>query len=422
MSLTAPRGTVDLLPEAAARARYLETVAHQRFALAGYGEIRTPIFEETGLFSRAIGDETDIVAKEMYTFADRKGRSLTLRPEGTAAIARAFVQHKLHANAGPTKLYYIGPMFRYERPQAGRTRQFDQIGAEVLGSAAPGHDVEIAALAFDIFADLGFTNLTVHLNSLGCPNDRAPYYEALTGHFAAREDTLCPECRVRLQRNPMRVLDCKVPSCRPAIDAAPTPFAFICSDCAEHHRQVQALLDAANLPHAHDAHLVRGLDYYTRTVFEIHHTALGARSALCGGGRYDGLVEQLGGPPTPAVGFSIGVVPALLAAEKEGLALPGDAAPVAVVCPLLPDANVPAQRIVTDLRTAGLGADVDWSGRSLKAQLKQAHRCGARFAILLGADELGAGVVQVRDMAASAQVTVPVHGIVTYIQEAEQSA
>ncbi len=415
MPLTAPRGTVDLLPAAAARAQHLETLARQRFAQAGYGEIRTPHFEDTALFSRSIGSDTDIVSKEMYTFADRKGRSLTLRPENTAGVVRAFVEHKLYTDPAPTKLFYVGPMFRYERPQAGRTRQFDQIGAEVLGSAAPGYDVEIAALAYDIFRDLGFTKLTVGLNSLGCAADRPAYYDALRSHFAHHLDELCPECRARLDTNPMRVLDCKVPGCQPLLAAAPTPFDFICADCRTHHDTVIELLAAADLPYTEDRTLVRGLDYYTRTVFEVHHAGLGARSALCGGGRYDGLVEQLGGPPTPAVGFSIGVVPVLLAAEREGLVLPGDAGLDAVICLLTPDARSAAQRMVTALRNAGLVADVDWSGRRLKAQLKSADRRRARFAVLLGEDELAAGAAQVRELDTSTQTPVPLDGVAAHL-------
>lgn len=418
MPFTAPRGTADLLPPAAARVRHLETLARQRFARAGYGEIRTPVFEETALFNRSIGEDTDIVSKEMYTFSDRKGRSLTLRPENTAGVVRAYVEHKLYAEPGPTKLFYMGPMFRYERPQAGRTRQFEQIGAEVLGSPAPGYDAEIAEVAYGIVHDLGFAAVEVRLNSLGCPDDRAPYYAALRAHFSANLDELCPECRTRLDTNPMRVLDCKVPGCQPFIKAAPIPFDFICAECRAHHEVVEALLGAAGLPCVADRTLVRGLDYYTRTVFEIHHTGLGARSALCGGGRYDGLVEQLGGPPTPAVGFSIGVVPMLLAAEQDELPLPGDRPLDAVICLLTDEGRVAAQQMVTALRAAGLAADVDWSGRRLKAQLKQANRRGARFAVLLGPDELAAGSAEVRDLHAGEQTTVALDAVVAHVANA----
>ena len=417
MSLTAPRGTADLLPEAAARAQHLEDVARQRFARAGYGEIRPPLFEDTAVFQRAIGEATDIVGKQMYTFTDRKGRSLTLRPEGTAGIVRAYIQRKLYAEPGPVKLFYVGPMFRYERPQAGRSRQFEQIGVELFGGGAPGHDVDVIGLAFGILADLGFDQLEVRLNSLGCAADRGPYVAQLQAYLEGAADQLCADCRARTAQNPIRVLDCKVESCRPTIQAAPAPFDSNCTTCRDHYDRVLHLLGAAGLPHVTDHSLVRGLDYYTRTVFEIHHARLGARSALCGGGRYDDLVEQLGGPPTPAVGFSIGVEPTLLAAEGDGIPLPACPPLDAVICPLVPDAAATAQRLVDGLRAAGLSADVDWSDRSVKAQLKAANRRKVRYAVIIGTEELAADAVQVRDLAASEQVQVATGDVVTHVQE-----
>ncbi|NQU07881.1 MAG: histidine--tRNA ligase, partial [Candidatus Abyssubacteria bacterium] len=331
-NITAPRGMYDLLPDDIPLWHHLETTARELFRRHGYSEIRTPILEETRLFARGIGESTDIVTKEMYTFADRKGRSFTLRPEGTASIVRAYVEHKLYAQRTLTKLYYLGPMFRYERPQAGRNRQFYQIGAEAIGSSSPLVDLEVIDIAYSFFKKLGFTGLTLTLNSLGCSEDRPRFAEALRKHFGDKAPMLCPDCRERLEKNPLRVLDCKVENCKSLAAGAPTTQQHLCEKCADHLDALRELLQRAGIEHTLDPRLVRGLDYYTRTVFEIHHSALGARSAVCGGGRYDNLVEQIGGPPTPAAGFSLGMEATIIAMEKEGLHTPHEPSPLGFIC------------------------------------------------------------------------------------------
>jgi histidyl-tRNA synthetase len=397
----------DLLPDEIRRWHHLETTARQVFRSHGYSEIRTPLLEETQLFARGIGESTDIVTKEMYTFADRKDRSFTLRPEGTASVVRAYVEHKLHARKPLFKLYYVGPMFRYERPQAGRNRQFYQIGAEAIGSASPIVDFEIIESAHSIFTGLGFENLELLINSLGCSKDRLAYSEVLRGHFADKLPMLCGDCNLRLEKNPLRVLDCKVETCQNLAAGAPTTDQHLCGECEEHFATVCGLLERAGINHKVDSRLVRGLDYYTRTVFEIHSPALGARSAICGGGRYDGLVEQIGGPSTPAAGFSIGMEATLLAMDKENIAAPEESVPDAYICSIGEKASLEAAVLATNLRATGLFVEFDYEGRSLKAQMKQANKIHVRFALIIGDDELASGIARVRDMSTGEETNVP---------------
>jgi len=406
-NISAPRGMYDLLPDDIRRWQHLEATAGALFQNHGYSEIRTPIMEETRLFARGIGESTDIVTKEMYTFADRKGRSFTLRPEGTASIVRAYVEHKLHAQKPFSKLYYVGPMFRYERPQAGRNRQFFQIGAEAIGSASPLVDFEIIEIAHSFFSRLGFDNHTLMLNSLGCSNDRPAFSEALREYFRDKLPMLCADCRERLEKNPLRVLDCKVDTCKKLAAGAPTTSQHLCAECQGHFDVVRELLERAGIKHTLDPRLVRGLDYYTRTVFEIHHTALGARSAICGGGRYDDLVEQIGGPPTPAAGFSIGMEATLLAMAKEKVGAPDEPPLDAFICSIGDKAAVEAALLAARLRNAGLCIELDYEGRSLKAQMKQANKTGARFAVIIGDDELARDSARIREMATGEESTVP---------------
>ena len=406
-NITAPRGMYDILPDEVWQWHHLEATARELFQNHGYSEIRTPILEETQLFARGIGESTDIVTKEMYTFADRKERSFTLRPEGTASIVRAYVEHKLHARRPLSKLYYIGPMFRYERPQAGRNRQFYQIGAEAIGSDSPIIDFEVIELAHSFFLRLGFKNLELGLNSLGCSKDRAAYSSILREYFSDKLSMLCGDCRERLEKNPLRVLDCKVENCQELAAAAPTTRQHLCEKCVDHLDDVCGLLERAGIKHTIDPRLVRGLDYYTRTVFEIHHSALGARSAVCGGGRYDNLVEQIGGPPTPAAGYSIGVEATLLAMEKEGTQAPEEPAPDAYICSIGKEASFEAARLATELRSANLSIALDYEGRSLKAQMKQANKMQARFALILGDEELAAQSARAREMSTGEESTIP---------------
>jgi histidyl-tRNA synthetase len=377
-------------------------------------EIRTPMFEHTDLFQRGVGEDTDVVAKEMYTFTDRGGRSVTLRPEGTAGVVRAYLEHGMHAGAQPAKLGYVSaPMFRYDRPEAGRTRQFHQMGVEVLGAASPMADAEAIAVAHSLIAETGLPESLVRLNSVGDSVCRPAYREKLRAYYAPHLDELCPDCRLRYERNPLRLLDCKEPSCAPLVAGAPSPLDSLCAECAEHFAGVQAFLTAAAVPFAVDASIVRGLDYYTRTVFEVVHPTLGA---LCGGGRYDGLVEELGGPATPAVGFALGVERLLLAAREAGVDGGAEAGPdVFLVC-ASEELRPEAFRMVTAWRAAGLAAETDLVGRSFRAQMRHADRLRARFAGVLGADEQARGTVALRDMASGAQEEVAAGEAAAWLQ------
>jgi histidyl-tRNA synthetase len=397
----------DLLPDDIRQWHHIEATAREQFHSHGYAEIRTPLMEETQLFARGIGESTDIVIKEMYTFTDRKGRSLTLRPEGTASIVRAYIEHKLHARQSFSKLYYIGPMFRYERPQAGRNRQFYQIGAEAIGSASPLVDFEIMELAFSFFRKLGLKELSLLVNSLGCSADREKFAEALRRYFDDKLPMLCPDCRKRLDRNPLRVLDCKVENCKKLAAGAPTTEQHLCEGCRGHFDVLCSLLKSAGIDYVFDPRLVRGLDYYTGAVFEIHHTALGARSAICGGGRYDRLVEEIGGPPIPATGFSLGVEAAILAMKKEKAQAPPASAPDAFLCPIGESAAIEAALIAFRLRNEGLYVEMDYEGRSLKAQMKQANKANAKCAVIIGDEELARKSARVREMSTGNESLVP---------------
>jgi histidyl-tRNA synthetase len=396
----------DLLPESIHQWHHLEATARSLFHRFGYSEIRTPLVEETQLFTRGIGEFTDIVTKEMYTFQDRKGRNFSLRPEGTASIVRAFVEHKLYARQPLSKLYYIGPMFRYERPQTGRNRQFFQIGAEAFGSASPMLDFELIDLADAFFAKLGFEKLELLLNSLGCSKDRPKYADSLRAYFSDKLPMLCPDCIQRLEKNPLRVLDCKVESCKQLAAGAPATSEHLCEECKEHLAALRSLLERAEIRYTFDTRLVRGLDYYTRTVFEFQHPALQARSAICGGGRYDNLVEEIGGPSTPAIGFSIGVEATLIAMEKEGLDALPEPPPEVFICSVGQQALLEATLLAAQLRDAGIKTDLDYEGRSLKAQMKLADRSGARFAIILGEEELARKSARMREMATGEESVV----------------
>lgn len=396
----------DLLPDDIRHWHHIEGVARNLFHGHGYSEIRTPLMEETHLFARGIGETTDIVTKEMYTFTDRKNRSLTLRPEGTASIVRAYIEHKLHARESFTKLYYMGPMFRYERPQAGRNRQFYQIGAEAIGSSSPMVDFEIIETAFSLLMKLGLTDATLIINNLGCSEDRPEFAEALRRFFKDKAPMLCPDCVRRLETNPLRVLDCKVENCKALAAGAPTTQHHICEECRNHFDVLCNLLGGANIEFTIDPRLVRGLDYYTRTVFEIHHTALGARSAICGGGRYDGLVEEIGGPPTPATGFSLGVEAVITAMKKEKLSPPQEPCPDAFLCPIGEKAAFEAALLAVRLRAAGLFVELGYEGRSLKSQMKQADKLNATFAVIIGDDELAQKSVRLREMATGTESVV----------------
>jgi histidyl-tRNA synthetase len=403
MSLQAPRGTQDILPERTPAWHWLESRFRDTLHRYGYSEIRTPVFEHTELFQRGVGESTDIVQKEMYTFQDRKGRSLTLRPEGTAPVARAVAEHKLTAGGGVRKLYYLGPMFRYERPQAGRYRQHQQIGAELLGTDVPEADFEVIALLVDLLGAVGLADTSVLVNSVGDATCRPAYAETLRDYLRRHESELCPDCVRRTDTNPLRVLDCKVPGCREVARNIPSIQDALCPACREHQARVLELLEAAGIPFELASHLVRGLDYYTRTVFEVQHRGLGAQNAVGGGGRYDNLVSDVGGPAVPGVGFSTGVERILLALEAEGVDLPGPYAPDVVVVTAGDRGEVRQAVLLARRLRKRFRVDLDLQGRSLGAQMKGANRSGARAVVVVGTEELAAGEWTVRDMKTSRQ-------------------
>ncbi|GAB6932344.1 histidine--tRNA ligase [Calditerricola satsumensis] len=418
MAIQKPRGTEDILPGQAEAWQYVERKAREWFARYRYREIRTPLFEHTELFQRGVGETTDIVEKEMYTFADRKGRSLTLRPEGTAGVVRAFVEHKLYAEPDVVKLYYLGPMFRYERPQAGRQRQFHQIGVEAFGSADPRLDAEVMELAWRIFTDLGVQHLRLDVNSVGCPMCRPRHRQALVEHLAGVKDELCPDCQSRLVRNPLRVLDCKQERCQELTQDAPTVLDHLCDACRAHFDAVRKALEALGVPYAVNPRLVRGLDYYTQTAFEFVVEGEGhLAGTICGGGRYNGLVAELGGPDVPGIGFAFGVERLLYVLAAQGTRLPADAGLDCFVIALGEAAKGEALVLAQRLRAAGLSADVDYLDRKLKAQFKVADRYGARFAAILGDDELARGVVQLKNLATGEQEAVPLADVAEAVRQ-----
>ena len=394
----APRGTADVLPAESYKWQHVEQTALSIARDFGYREMRTPVFEHTELFQRSVGETTDVVQKEMYTFDDKGGRSITLRPEGTAGAARAMLEHGLNNDALPVKASYVTSCYRYENPQAGRLREFHQFGVECFGAAAPQADAEVIALAHTVLETLGVTGVSLHINSIGCPACRAKYHEALKAYFSARKDQLCETCLGRLERNPMRILDCKSPVCSALAAEAPVILDYLCDDCAAHFQAVKGCLEEAELPYTVDPRIVRGLDYYTRTVFEFVSDALGAQAVVCGGGRYDGLCQELGGPSIPSLGFGMGLERLLLVMEAKGCAFP---APPRCELYLAPMGEAAVRRcfaIASRLREGGVAVEFDVAGRGLKAQMKYADKLGARYVIVVGDSELETGMAKLKDM------------------------
>jgi histidyl-tRNA synthetase len=398
----APRGTQDVLPEVSWRWQRVEAAFRDTCRRYGYAEIRTPLFEETDLFVRGVGEGTEIVTKQMYTFDDRGGRSLTLRAEGTAPVVRAVLEHSLTAQGQVQKLYYIAPIFRYERPQAGRYRQHTQLGVEAIGAPGPDIDAEVIALYHDFLGEIGLQGAVTHISSIGCPGCRPALYDALREFFEPKLAELCDFCQARYESNPLRILDCKVPADVEARQGAPSALDHLCAECREHFAGVRTQLDALAIPYEVDPTIVRGLDYYSRTAFEVIHPGLGAKDVIMGGGRYDGLAEMLGGPPTPGIGFGSGLE-RLVLVLGEGDAPPG---PDLYIAAAAPEARDPAFALAIAARRAGLSAEIDYTGRSLKAQMKAANRLGARVVALIGEDELTAGSVTLRDMQTGDQTSV----------------
>ena len=408
MLTNAPRGTKDILPEQAGNWLRLENKIRELCRLYGYDEIRTPTFEHTELFKRGIGEGTDVVDKEMYTFTDRGDRSITLRPENTAAVVRAYLQNKLYANAGLVKLFYIGSMFRYDRPQAGRLREFHQFGVEALGEKNPAVDAEIILLAWDFLKSLGLNDLKLKINTVGCPACRPIFKRKLTEYFTEEADELCEDCRRRLEKNPLRILDCKIDGLKDIMDDAPRIETCLCDDCREHFNTLKKFLTAAGVEFEVDNRLVRGLDYYTKTAFEIQYAPLGAQSAVAGGGRYDGLIKEIGGDDTPAVGFAAGLERILLALELQGLLPASNKKIAAFIVTGGSVAEVYAFKILTDLRRKNIAATMDFGKKSMKAQMKAAAKSGAKFALIVGEDEVANSTVTIKNLETAAQVNVPV--------------
>ena len=414
MLTQAPKGTQDVLPQQSYRWQAVEKVMRDTAALYGYREIRTPVFEHTELFQRGVGDTTDVVQKEMYTFTDKGDRSITLKPEGTAGAARAFIEAHLFAEALPCKMYYVScPAFRYEKPQAGRLREFHQHGVEVFGAKDATVDAEVIALAMDVLNKCGVTGLRLMINSIGCPECRGAYQQKLREWLRPKLPTLCKTCNDRFERNPLRILDCKEDQDK--LVGAPSMLDSLCDDCRAHFERLKACLDGMGISYGIDPRIVRGLDYYTKTVFEIILDSKDGPLTVCGGGRYDGLVEELGGPKTCGIGFGMGVERMLMVQDQLGVAPAAPRLNDAFVCTLGDEARLEGMKLVTQLRAAGVKADMDHAARSLKAQFKYADKLGAPYVITLAGDELEKGIVRLRDMGQSTETEVPRGEIVALI-------
>ncbi len=404
--ITALKGTHDILPEESYKWQYVERKISEIAKRYRYGEIRIPAFEYTELFARGVGDTTDVVQKEMYTFEDKGGRSLTLRPEGTAGVVRSFLEHGMFADALPKKLYYLITCYRNEKPQAGRFREFRQFGVEVFGATAPSLDAEIISMAWTVLSELGLKNLQVNINSIGCPKCRKEYNDKLREYLRPHFNELCETCKTRFEKNPLRILDCKSDICKKIGENAPVLIDNICDECAQHFEALKKELDAYGIKYIINKSIVRGLDYYTKTVFEITSDSLGAQSTVCGGGRYDGLVEELGGNPTPGIGFAMGLERLIMCMEKEGVYMgEQDVADIFVVT-LGNLATDYSTSLIKKLRDNGIYAERDYMGRGLKAQMKYANKIGAKYTVVLGDDEIGSGKANVKNMETGEQTEI----------------
>ncbi len=398
--IIAPKGTKDVTPSEAFKWHFVEDTIKERADIYGYREIRTPTFEYTELFQRGVGDTTDVVQKEMYTFTDKGGRSLTLKPEGTAGAVRSFVEHGLYNSALPLKAYYFIPVFRYERPQAGRYREHHQFGAEVFGATEPTMDAELIAFALDIISSFGINELSLCINSIGCPKCRAEYNAALKEYMNSRREELCSTCRDRLEKNPLRILDCKVPSCGEIAANAPVILDYLCDDCREHFEKLKQLLDAAGIAYTVDPHIVRGLDYYVRTVFEIIYTQPGGdKITVCGGGRYDGLSAQISDVSVASAGFGMGLERLIMVLENAGILPPDDDNCRVFIASMGQRAETEAFTLAQRLRALGIRAEINYCKRSLKAQMKYADKIRAQSVIVIGDNEVDGDVYTVKDMA-----------------------
>ncbi|MGQ9455814.1 MAG: histidine--tRNA ligase [Armatimonadota bacterium] len=415
---SAPRGTKDILPSESIRWQYVESKFREICELYGYRELRTPTFEHTELFTRNLGTTTDVVSKEMYTFEDRGGRSITLRPEGTAPAIRAYVEHNLGSTLLVTKLYYIARVFRYERPQAGRYREHTQLGVEAIGSLDPALDAEVISLAYRFYLNIGITGFELLLNSIGCPVCRPRYREALVEFTRSRLESLCPTCQTRYESNPMRMFDCKLSQCKEVLQDAPIIIDYLGDECREHFENVQVYLRELDVKYTIDPRLVRGFDYYTKTAFEFISGQLGAQNAIGGGGRYDNLVEELGGPPTPAIGFGIGLERVMTVLDKLG-AGPSTQPHIDVfIAGVGNEAHRTIVKLLDKFRSSNISAETDYAGRSLKSQMKLADKLGARFTVIIGEKEISTGSAILRDMASSQQKEIPLDRVLPAVSEA----
>lgn len=408
MEIQSPKGTRDMLPRDSHLWQWIEATMRGEAALAGYREIRTPVFEHTELFERGVGDTTDIVQKEMYTFQDKGERSITLKPEGTAGAVRALVEHKLYAEPLPVKMYYLNnPIFRYENPQHGRLREHHQFGMECFGVKGPTADAEVILGVLAILGKLGLSNLSVKLNSIGCPVCRPAYHEALKGYLRQHYNGLCAQCRERFERNPLRILDCKEKGCQVIASGAPSILENLCPECDAHFKRLQELLAERDIIFQIDPRIVRGLDYYTKTVFEIVMQSPRGEIALCGGGRYDGLVAEIGGPEFPGVGFGIGTERVILELQNQGVVIPDAQVCEVFVASLGDEGRMPAFNLCQELRGKGVKADLDHMERSLKAQFRYADKLGVRLMAIVGGDELARGHIKVKDMSSGEEQELP---------------
>ncbi len=417
MALTAVKGFNDILPDESGRWQYIEQTARRVFELNGFGEIRVPVMEKTELFCRSIGDATDIVEKEMYTFTDKGENSVTLRPEGTAGVMRAFIEHKLYAQDPIAKLYYLGPMFRYERPQKGRYRQFHQIGAEITGVHDPLADAQVLNMLTSFFREIGLTEPTLQINSLGCPECRPAYRNALRSFLEDRMGHLCEDCKRRFVANPLRTLDCKVPGCIESTVGAPSVLEHLCSGCDDHFSSVRRYLDLSSTPYSINSRMVRGLDYYTRTTFEMVTGLLGSQSAVAAGGRYDGLISQLGGPAIPGIGFAIGLERvALLLGSQEFASLPD-----LFIATMGSGERDVAFCLMDGLLKSGVRVEMDYEGKSLKSQMRRADKLKARYSVVIGENEVASGRASFKRMAdgLQADAALTVAGIQSLVRKSE---
>lgn len=412
MLTNAPKGTKDILPVQAYKWHFVEKKFAEICDRYGFKEIRTPVFEHTELFKRGVGDTTDIVQKEMYTFMDHGNRSITLKPEGTSPAARAFVEHKQYADIQPTKYYYVTPCYRYENPQSGRLREFHQFGIETFGTPSMVADAEVICLAYDFLKEMGITDIELRINSVGCPECRQKHREALKEFLKPKYDELCHTCKDRYERNPLRIIDCKSKHCQALVEGAPMMVDYLCDDCKEAFEAVQKNLDSMGIEYTVDTKIVRGLDYYTKTAFEFVTTGIGAQGTICGGGRYDHLIEEVGGPPIPGVGFGLGIERLLMLMENSNIEIPQPDTVKAFIAVMGDEAKAFGLKLLRELRQRGIKAEIDTLERNIKGQFKYADRISAKYTVVIGENELNEGVVSVKEMATSTQTQVKLEDLI----------